>query len=214
MSRLIRFAAFALACALPSVPALAQNAPPEPYAVTDVKVRVGDVLRIKLWPDQQYSGEYPVESSGEVVLPLLGEVVVAGKTVVSLRNDLRDRYRALTSGGIVVVTLVFRVSVMGDVIRPGLYASDASQTVFDILSQAGGFTPNALTSGVRLLRGDHVIILDAQRALEDGNPALGLLVQSGDHIVVPEKETPRITWQLALTVLQTVGLIIALARNH
>jgi polysaccharide biosynthesis/export protein len=213
MSRLIRSAAVALSCAVLSTATHGQNTPPEPHAVTDVKVRIGDILRIKLWPDQLYSGEYPVESSGDVVLPLLGEVQVAGKTVIAMRADIRDRYRALTTGEIVVINLVFRVSVMGEVLRPGLFPADASQTVFDALSQAGGFSTNALSSGVRLLRGDRAIILDAQRALEDGNPALAVLLESGDHIIVPPKETPRITWQLALTVLQTVGLIIALARH-
>ena len=214
MARSIR--AFALALLCVSAPAVlrAQNVASEPHAVTDATVRAGDVLRIKLWPDQQYSGEYPVESSGVVVIPLLGELPVAGLTVGALRTDLRERYGRLTSGGIVVVTLVFRVSVIGEVVRAGLYPADASQTVFDLISQAGGFTQNALTSGIRLVRNDRVIVLDAQRAMSDGDPALGLLVQSGDRLIVPTKETPLFTWQLALTVLQTIGLIVALARTR
>jgi polysaccharide export outer membrane protein len=97
---------------------------------------------------------------------------------------------------------------------PGLFPTDASHTVFDAISVAGGFTPNASTSDIRLLRDDRVIVLNAQRALESGGADLGVLLQSGDRIVVPERETPRFTWQMALTVLQTVGLVVALTKRH
>ena len=38
----------------------------------------GDVLRLRVWPEEALSGEYPVEVSGIVYLRLLGELHVAG----------------------------------------------------------------------------------------------------------------------------------------
>jgi len=40
-----------------------------------------------------------------------------------------------------------------------------------------------------------------------------VLLQSGDRIVVPQKNVVWLNWTNALMVLQTVGLIIALARH-
>jgi len=192
----------------------AQNPAPEPHAVTDVILRPGDLLRVKFWPEQQYSGDYQVETSGVVAIPLLGELNVSGKDLSEVRSEIRDHYRALTTNGVAIVSLQFRVSVLGQVARPGLYPVDATQSVFDALSQAGGPTNNADLSHIRLLRRDHVVILNAAQAIATGAPTLGILLESGDRIVVPARQFTWFTWQNALTALQTVGLIVALVRTH
>lgn len=190
-----------------------QDSIPEPHAVTDVVVRPGDVLRIKFWPEQQYSGDYQVETSGIVAIPLLGELDVSGKDLAVVRTEVRNRYRAMTTNGIAIVSLQFKVSVLGAVARPGLYPVDATQSVFDALSLAGGPLNNADLSDIRLLRHDHVVVLNARQAIETGSPMLSVLLESGDRIVVPAKRVNWLTWQNALAALQTVGLIIALARH-
>jgi protein involved in polysaccharide export with SLBB domain len=213
MSRSSRLLAVVLGLAMFAPPGHAQNPAPEPHAVTDVIVRPGDLLRIKFWPEQQYSGDYQVETSGIVAVPLLGELNVSGKALSEVRNEVRDHYRTLTTNGVAIVSLQFRVSVIGQVARPGLYPVDATQSVFDALSEAGGPTNNADLSQIRLLRNDHVVVLNAEQAIETGAPMLGILLQSGDRIVVPAKRFNWLTWQNALTALQTVGLIVALARR-
>lgn len=213
MSRSLRFAALVLVGALLPAAVRAQAVPPEPHAVTDVILRPGDIMRVKFWPEQQYSGDYEVETSGDVAMPLLGEMHVAGKPLSAVRAEVRDRYRSMTTNGVAIVALQFRVSVIGQVGRPGLYPMDATQTVFDALSQAGGPTNTADLSQIRLLRGDHVIVLNAAEELRTGAPMLSVLLESGDRIVVPQQRNQWLTWTNALTALQTVGLIIALARH-
>lgn len=213
MRRPFRLLIVGLALALPLRAARAQNLPPEPHAVTDVIVRPGDVMRVKFWPEQQYSGDYQVETSGIVAMPLLGELHVVGKSLSEVRTEVRDRYRSLTTNGVAIVSLQFRVSVIGQVSRPGLYPVDATQSVFDVLSQAGGPSTNADITRIRLLRNDHVIILNAETEIETGAPMLSVLLESGDRIVVPAKRITWLTWTNALTALQTIGLIIALARH-
>ncbi len=213
MLRPLRLFAIVLALVMPLFVARAQNVPPEPHAVTDVMLQPGDIMRVKFWPEEQYSGDYQVETSGVVAMPLLGEIHVAGKPLSEVRGEVRDRYRALTTNGVAIVSLQFRVSVIGQVARPGLFTVDATQTVFDALSQAGGPTPGADLAHVRLLRDDRVIALDAEQTLETGAPMLSVVLQSGDRIVVPQKNTTWLNWSNALMVLQTVGLIVALARH-
>jgi protein involved in polysaccharide export with SLBB domain len=154
-----------------------------------------------------------VETSGIVAMPLLGELRVAGLPLSAVRDSVRARYRALTTNGIAIVSLQFHVSVLGQVARPGYYAVDATQSVFDALSQAGGTLPNADMTHVRLLRRDHVVLLDAAAAIETGGPMLSVLLESGDRIVVPTKPRQWLTWQNALTALQTIGLVVALTRH-
>lgn len=206
------FAAIVSLAPLPTV-AHAQSRAPEPHVVTDVILRPGDIVRLKLWPEQQYSGDYQVETSGIVAIPLLGEMHVAGKPLSEVRAEVRDRYRSLTTNGVAIVSLQFRVSVLGQVARPGLYPVDATQSVFDALSQAGGPTTNADLSHIRLIRDDHIVILNAKQAVETGAPLLGILLESGDRIIVPEQTMRWLSWQNALTALQTIGLIIALAKH-
>lgn len=213
MRRPFRLLIVLLAVALPLHAARAQNLPPEPHAVTDVIVRPGDIMRVKFWPETQYSGDYQVETSGIVAMPLLGEMHVIGKSLGEVRNEVRDRYRSLTTNGVAIVSLQFRVSVIGQVLRPGLYPVDATQSVFDVLSQAGGPSPSADITRIRLLRNDHVIVLNAETEIETGAPMLSVLLESGDRIVVPAKRITWLTWTNALTALQTIGLIIALARH-
>ena len=213
MRRPFRLLLVCLALALPLRAARAQNLPPEPHAVTDVIVRPGDIMRVKFWPETQYSGDYQVETSGIVAMPLLGELHVIGKSLGEVRNEVRDRYRSLTTNGVAIVSLQFRVSVIGQVLRPGLYPVDATQSVFDVLSQAGGPSPSADITRIRLLRNDHVIVLNAETEIETGAPMLSVLLESGDRLVVPAKRITWLTWTNALTALQTIGLIIALARH-
>lgn len=215
MPRSLRVVALLMGFAFAPAVVGAQNpgSPPEPHVVTDVVVHPGDVLRIKFWPEQQYSGDYEVETSGVVAVPLLGELDVGGKKLSTVRTQVRNRYRALTTNGVAIVSLQFRVSVIGEVEHPGLYPVDATQTVFDALSQAGGPGPDADLAHIRLLRHDHVVILNAAAAMETGAPMLSVLLESGDRIVVPRKASTWLTWQNALSVLQTIGLIVALARH-
>ncbi len=213
MRRPLRLLAVLLALVLPVGTGHAQAVPPEPHAVTDVIVQPGDIMRVKFWPEQQYSGDYQVETTGIVAMPLLGELHVAGKTLSVVRAEVRDQYRALTTNGVAIVSLQFRVSVIGQVARPGLYPVDATQTVFDALSVAGGATTNADLEHVRLLRNNRVVVLNAAEAFATGAPMLSVLLQSGDRIVVPQQNTTWLNWTNGLMVLQTVGLIVALARH-
>lgn len=171
-------------------------------------VRAGDVLRIRVWPDSTLGGQFPVEETGSVHLPLLGALEVGGMALGNLRTLLRAQYGSALKAPAVEVTPLFRVSVLGAVQRPGLYEADPTQTFFDVISLAGGFAANAKENSVRLVRGSEVIELNAGDALESGGGEFGLTLQSGDRIIVPRGSQFGV--RDVLTALQAIALLITL----
>ncbi len=203
-------AAVALCAARPDAAFAQQDGarPPAPAPATGYTVRPGDVLRIRVWPDSSLSGEFPVEETGYTYLPVLGAVRAGGVPLEELRRNLRQLYGGALKAPAVEVTPLFKVSVLGAVMRPGLYSVDPSQTLFDAISLAGGFQPNAKEKEVRLIRHGQSIRVNAEEELESGSAALDLALQSGDRVVVPQGHSVR-----ALDIfygIQSLVLIVTL----
>jgi polysaccharide export outer membrane protein len=174
-------------------------------------LRVGDLLRIRVWPDSVLGGQFTIEETGLIYLPVIGEYRAAGRSVASVRQDLRQLYGKEVKSPVVTVSPAFRVSVLGAVQRPGLYFADPTQTWYDLISEAGGFTDRAVRDHVRILRDARWIDLNAlPTSLTDLN-SLNVAVQSGDRIVVSEKSA--VNWLAMLSVLQTVAIIATAIRT-
>src|SRR5688572_26876802 len=121
-------------------------------------VRPGDVIRVWIWREKDYSGEFPVEARGVVVLPLLGEISVPGKTAEALADTLRKAYRKYLNNPSIQVTVLRRIAVQGEVVKPGLYPADATITVGELIALAGGVTPGGNPKKIRLVREGRVIV--------------------------------------------------------
>jgi protein involved in polysaccharide export with SLBB domain len=180
------------------------NVPP-PARSESSPLRVGDVMRIRVWPDSSLGGDYPVEETGLVHLPLVGAYSVAGRSIASIREELRGLYEKELKSPVVTVTPIFRVSVLGAVQRPGLYFADPTQTWFDVISNAGGFSNDADRHAVRILRDGKTIRINATTEELSADQSLDIAVQSGDRILVPSQPTSRLP--LILGLAQTAILI-------
>lgn len=82
---------------------------------------------------------YIVTQSGEVKLPLLGMVKVAGLTTDELRNQLQKSLLTYIKEPVVNVRILnFKISVLGDVLRPDVYSVPGERiTITEALSLAG-----------------------------------------------------------------------------
>jgi polysaccharide export outer membrane protein len=152
----------------------------------------GDILRIQVWPDDKLGGEFTVEETGVVYLPLLGAVRTAGLPISRLRAQLRSSYAEVMKNPVVTVTPVFHVGVLGEVRSPGIYPVTPTQTLLDVIGESGGFTGGADENKIRIIRAGQVIHIDASRVLS-GDEGAGqaaeelarLHLRSGDQILVP-----------------------------
>jgi polysaccharide export outer membrane protein len=146
-------------------------------------VRPGDVIRVWVWREKDYSGDFPVDGRGTVTLPVLGEISVLGHTAEQLTDTLREAYRKYLNNPSIDVTVVRRVVVQGEVVRPGLYPADATISIGELIALAGGVTPNGNQRGIELLRNGRVLVT----GLGPGAVLQRSPIQSGDVIVVPQK---------------------------
>lgn len=192
-----------------STVATAQEPAADSVVHQDYVVRAGDLLRIRVWPDSTLSGEYPVEETGSVFLPGLGEIHADGRALGDLRTELRQGYGTRLRNPVVTVTPLFGVSVLGAVVRPGLYQVRPANSLFDAISLAGGLRDDA-SNNIRIVRDGQTIRLDVDQALLTGGGSLTADLRSGDRILVARKKF-RINFRDVLYLAQTVAIIVTLA---
>jgi len=122
--------------------------------------RIGpeDLLHISVWKNDTLSRTVPVRPDGMISLPLVNDVKAAGLTAVELREVLTKKLAEYIPNPEVSVTVSeirsIKVSVIGEVARPGRYELKSSATVLDLLALAGGFTAYASRSKITILRPD------------------------------------------------------------
>lgn len=117
----------------------------------------GDQLRIILFGEEDLSGEFFVDGSGTVSMPLIGELDAAGKTLQEFRTELEARLRDgyLTDPRVSAEVLNYRpFYILGEVEESGEYPYTDGLTVMNAVARAGGFTYRANTRVVYIQRAD------------------------------------------------------------
>jgi polysaccharide export outer membrane protein len=118
----------------------------------------GDRLRIRVYNDDAISGEYQVDSAGNLSLQLLGPVKAAGLSLPELVGLIEQRLKNegfMVAPKVAIDVLNYRpFYVLGEVNRPGSYPYVAGMTVLNAIAMAGGYTPRAKQSAIKVLRGE------------------------------------------------------------
>jgi polysaccharide export outer membrane protein len=184
------FAAYACAsvAAMPAAPTAGVAVPPQ---AGDYRVGAGDLLHVSVFDHPELLVDLRVSESGKITFPLLGQIMVAGMSTHDVESTLT---RGLATGGFVhepqVSVLVTdfesqKVSVMGQVAKPGQYALTASEQVLDALAQAGGVVNLIAADDATLLRKDGTRLPIDLLAMFNGDPTQNPAVGAGDTIYVP-----------------------------
>lgn len=169
----------------------------------------GDILSIQLWaypeitPPIQDANNikavgYPIDPNGNVYLPLLGQVKVAGKTLAETNQYLRSQFsRYLKHPDVVVRVLSYegrRYFVNGQVMRSGQYTlNDQPISVYTALGQAGGVnTQTGDNTNIQLIRQGKTYHLNAVELEKQGLSLHNLLIQPNDTIFVNAKQNQKL----------------------
>lgn len=189
------------------------------FAGAHYVVQPGDQLRVRIWgwpdPADHTEGSFPVEQTGIVFLPVIGQLHVAGRTAQEIQDEYRKRFAEEQRNPVVTVEPVFAVSVMGEVKFPGVVDVEPGYTIFDAITTAGGYTDNAKRTSVLVVRKSGSVEVGGSNPDEAAAKLATMPLESGDRIVVPRAGTPHL--QTLAVFLQAfvsaATFVVLLTRN-
>ncbi len=115
-----------------------------PYDPTVYRLGVADQLRIVTYGDEQLTRDFRVNESGGVAIPLIGTIQASGLTTTELADRIAEALKSkqiLRNPSISVEVTSFRpISVLGEVVKPGLLPYQPGMTMLTAVAAAGGFT--------------------------------------------------------------------------
>lgn len=169
----------------------------------------GDVLSIQLWaypeitpPIQDATNikaiGYPIDPNGNVQLPLIGSVRIAGKTLAETNRFLHNQFaKYLKHPDVVVRVLSYegrRYFVNGQVMRSGQYTlNDQPISIYTALGQAGGVdTKTGDTTNIQLIRNGQTYNLNTIQLEKQGLSLHQLLIHANDTIFVNTKQDQKL----------------------
>lgn len=115
----------------------------------------GDKIRVIVYNEPQLSGDFSVSSDGDISLPLIGTVKVAGKPIERVSQEVQAR---LSDGYLRDPRVSMEVAtyrpffILGEVRSPGQFPYLSGLTVMNAIATAQGYTPRARKSTVRIRR--------------------------------------------------------------
>ena len=173
------------------------------------RLSAGDVLSIQLWaypeitpPIQDATNVkavgYPIDPNGNVQLPLIGSVRIAGKTLAETNRFLHNQFaKYLKHPDVVVRVLSYegrRYFVNGQVMRSGQYTlNDQPISIYTALGQAGGIdTKTGDNTNIQLIRNGQTFNLNTIQLEKQGLSLHNLLIQPNDTIYVNTKQDQKL----------------------
>lgn len=157
---------------------------------SDYVLGTGDRINLSIWGSHEASLELEVNQNGDLVIPRIGTVRVAGvsygqlPTVLNgqIGQYLKDFQLSVTMGRLRMV----KVYVVGQVTAPGDYDVAGLSTVLNALTAAGGPTKNGSLRTVSIKRNGRVLeTVDLYDFFLKGDKSKDIRLLPGDTIYVP-----------------------------
>lgn len=114
--------------------------------VGEYRLGASDQLRVTVFGEPELSGEYVLDGTGTVSLPLVGDVPALNLTVREFQRTVEQRYADgyLREPRVNAEVLNYRpFYILGEVRQPGEYPYTNGLTVLNAVATAGGFTYRA-----------------------------------------------------------------------
>jgi polysaccharide export outer membrane protein len=156
----------------------------------DMLVSSGDLLAVSVLGAPDYRYDVRVSSSGDISLPMVGSIRVAGLTTPQAEAAIAhtlEKQGFFNEPRVSVFVKEYSTSgtsVLGEVQHPGIYPLLGHRTLLDALSAAGGTTPRA-GKGATITHRDHPEAAETiMLSSPDGQKMTNVSVLPGDTIVV------------------------------
>jgi protein involved in polysaccharide export with SLBB domain len=152
-------------------------------------VSKGDELSIWIYGVTEAVIEAAVDSYGNVNIPIVGPLKIAGLAFVDAKNLIVSKLQTAYANSSIIVNIAkystIQVVLTGNVNAPGIYNVSALSTVKDLLIHAGGVKGNGTVRSMMLYRADGGIYeVDLYELLLGMNNKTALFLKTGDVIYI------------------------------
>jgi protein involved in polysaccharide export with SLBB domain len=150
----------------------------------------GDEIRLQVWGAVDFSATLALDRNGQVLIPKVGVVALAGVRVADLEPVLKGQLSKVYTNFSLNATLgklrSIQVYVVGQSRQPGTYAVSSLSTLVNVLFVSGGPSANGSMRGIELQRaGKAVTKLDLYDFIAKGDKSRDVALQPGDVIFIP-----------------------------
>ncbi len=116
-----------------------------------------DVFEVRVYNQQDLSSTYRVGSDGTIQFPLVGHINVRGQTAAQVAATIKNALAGdfLVDPQVSVFVKEYnsqKVSVFGEVAKPGTFAYTTGMNVIQVLTLAGGYTKDASRKNINVTR--------------------------------------------------------------
>ena len=156
----------------------------------DYVIGPDDELRIRIWGQINFQANVRVDRSGDIYLPQVGQIQVAGLPFSALDAHLRQAvgrvYRNFDLTVDVGQIRSIQVYVAGEARRPGMYTISSLSTLVDALFASGGPSVEGSLRHIELRRAGQVVTdFDLYNLLIHGDKSKDAKLLPGDVIFIP-----------------------------
>ena len=161
--------------------------------------RSGDAVRVIVWQEPgasradveklEIAGDYVIDYKGNIFLPLIGDVQVAGHSQESLSSTLKEKYKPFTSGLHFVCKPLIRVTIMGMVQRPGMQLVEGTANLWELIDLAEGPERGADLEKIFVMRGGQIVAENLLEKFENAYSLKEIGIQSGDQVVLEQRKS-------------------------
>ncbi|MDE2428574.1 MAG: SLBB domain-containing protein [Burkholderiales bacterium] len=159
-------------------------------APSDYVLGPGDEVKLQVWGGVEYTGNLTIDRNGQINLPRVGAITLAGVPVRDVESVLRRHMGQVFTNFSLNANpgrlRSIQVYVVGQAIQPGAVQVSGTSTLINALFASGGPTSNGSMRNIQLRRGNRLVTtLDLYDFIGRGDKSKDIPLQPGDVIVIP-----------------------------
>jgi len=163
-------------------------------------VNIGDQVVVSIWGNSQATYQLVVNRNGQVQIPDVGPVYIAGLPFEEAEKKLNQKLSTIYADMQGAIPRTFaqidlgkmrsiKVNIVGEATTPGTYTLPATTSVFNALFLSGGPGNIGSFRNIRLIRdGKTVKTIDIYNYLIDGDESENMILRDEDIIFIPTVE--------------------------
>jgi polysaccharide export outer membrane protein len=200
LGSMVRVAALVAMAAIAAGCSTTGSYPPPPTKVDapSLRYKIGplDTLSVLVWRNPELSTPVTVRPDGYLAMPLVDDVLAAGKTPSELARELeRSLSRVIRDPVVSIVVTAFQgvyadqIRIVGEAAKPQAVPYRQNMTILDVMIQVGGLTDFADGNGAVLIRGlegGKQYSVRLKDLLRRGDISANASMMPGDIIIIPQ----------------------------